>query len=264
MLRKFVPVFSVAAASLSFWFGTVPTANAIVLYDSTVTPRIDPTTPPSQVFFNLGEPTHIEWDDVPVVVGLNPSAAADINLVQFGILRRPNAAAVTIDAYWAPMVADNGVNREGTNPNAFDGAEEDPGTPAHIGQITLGANGNTVSNSLITFGDGVSSLFNTGPLDFTYSPTVGYFMLGLKFSTADGDNGWITATGVNNLDVLWEDFQDGSPSTIAEFTFGQDALGADIIGTQSIRVLGTVPEPTSLSLLAIGGLAALRRRRVMA
>ena len=263
MHRKLGTILTILAAGLL----SVTVVNADVLYDSTGNPRYDSTDIThsfSPYFYNVGFPSDILWDDVPITLGLNPSGSVTVTQLQFGIARAANAGAVTIDAFWAPMVADNGANRGGSNPNAdpYDGPEEDPGAPVHIGQVVLGANGGSLTLAPITFGDGVNTLFSTGPLDLTYSPTVGYFMLGLRFSTGSTDNGWIIATGTNNRPKAWDDYQDAVPSTISEIDYGPDLGNVPILGTQSIKVVGTVvPEPASLSLLALGGLVGLRRRR---
>jgi hypothetical protein len=262
MHRKLTAILGLAAAGLLF----CGSANADVLYDSYSTPRYDSADPghlQSPYFYNVPFSTDIIWDDVPIPVGLLSSPSATITQVQFGIARRPNAGAVTIDAYWAPMVPDNGANRGSGDPlvEPYDGPDEDPGTPIKIGQFVLAANGGALSLTPITVGDGINPLFTTGVLNQHYSPTIGSFMLGLKFSTTDNQNGWVIATGANNRDVVWDDYQDGTPSSISEFTFGPDSLNENILGTMSIKVTGTVPEPGSFALLGLAGLAALRRRR---
>jgi hypothetical protein len=81
-----------------------------------------------------------------------------------------------------------------------------------------------------------------------------------KFDSA-GNELWTTQIGSNSEDQSWSVAVDVSGSAyISGFTKG-DLGGPNVGGRDAFLVKYEVPEPATLSLLALGGLAVLRRRR---
>lgn len=185
--------------------------------------------------YNGGAPGHILFDDVTVPSNL-PQTLFNVTRVTFGITRLANAPAVTITPYYADLVPDAQFFG-----GPGDGPDYDPNVVIPQHQIAtplgLGPNGpSVVDGQEISFGNGVSTLFNIPGAFASPDHTYRSFALGLNFSTTDTKNGWTVALNSDNLDVLW-DYTNSSQ--FAEFTYGQDANGF-IIGTQYVKVEGLV------------------------
>lgn len=274
-----------AAAAL----GTA-TAQADVLYDSTLAPRFDPPNFTNPLGYNnngafVGNETHIQWDDAAIFVNGVAGSYVNVTRLTFGIFRDVGAPAVNLDIYWSDMVPDNGLNR-GTNVIPLDSPINDPGSANFIGTIPLTANPGAQVQLLVSIGNGVDTLFTTGILDQStpdvdptsdlndpdyilgLHPGYGFFFAGLKFSDVtplsgiDPKNNWILASHPHNLFYTVDDFQDANPSTIDEFWLGPDSTDVPIKGTMSLKVEGSVvPEPASLGMLGVTAAGLLTRRR---
>jgi hypothetical protein len=146
------------------------------------------------------------------------------------------------------------------NGGAGDGPNDDPAAPILIGSVSLLANGATHVRQTISFGDGSSLLFNTGPLNQAQAVGWGMFAMGLQFSDTSTLQGWTVGTHAENSDLLW-DWAD--PLNFDEFTYDLDGNNEQIIGTQMMSVLGTlVPEPGICGGVAVLAMTAgLRRAR---
>jgi hypothetical protein len=268
------------------WLGLAASAlvcsslQAAVLYNANI-PRLDPApNHPDPYYYNPGPDNNgasrIVFDDVPVSTLATPNATALVTRVSFDVLRLASAPTVTVTAYAAQLRPDNLANG-GPNDLPFWG---DPGPETQIGQTVLGPNGSTTNRTTVVFGDGVSTLFNTGILNTSPANGVsnngfGYFVVGLRFSTVTDSQGWTIAypgpvvpsgPGANdvdiaangNMDVYWDY---GSQADFGEFTYSSDTAGQNIAGAQFFEVEGTlVPEPGSLALMGIGALVPLSRR----
>lgn len=233
-------------------------AGAAVVYTAT-TPRYYLPADADPLYYNVGPDSgagRILFDDVPILLGVEPAPSINVTQVSFDISRRPNAPATTINAWWAPLVLDNAQFG-----GAGDGPNDDPSSPLLIGSVNLPQNGPAHSRSTISFGDGVSLLFNTGTLNLAQAPGWGMFALGLEFSDISADQGWTIGVHPDNSDLLWDY---ASNITYDEFTYGLDGNGQFIIGTQLMTVTGSVvPEPAAASILGalLAGVAARRSHR---
>lgn len=257
-------------------------ARAVVLYDSTGSPRYFAPGDSAPLAFNVGFPTDILWDDAPIATQSLANPFVEVTRLTFGILRTANAPAVDFDIYWSNMVPDNGMNRGTNAAPTWDSPVNDPGTANFVQRVSLPANGGTGTLQTISVGNGTDVLFTTGVLDqstadaqttdgtnFTFPvgthPGYGYFFVGMKISTDLEQNLWVIASDPNNLTFVTDDYQDGDPSTIDNFIFGFDDADALIKGTMSMKIEGNlVPEPASLATVGLAGLALLARRRRVA
>jgi hypothetical protein len=87
-----------------------------------------------------------------------------------------------------------------------------------------------------------------------------------------GDYGWVTlgqASQASNTDLYWVDFGEGGVETskiqlygcVGDEDNGNHPDGKRISAIMAFEVVPPIPEPATMVLLALGGLAILRRRR---
>lgn len=94
-----------------------------------------------------------------------------------------------------------------------------------------------------------------------FDPTAGMTSYGLAIA---GDSYWLTANGAAVLTGPLRDYSaEGHPYTIPSFLFlGDDTSSAlSTTGLSYIAVDTAIPEPATLTLVALGALAVARRRR---
>ncbi|WP_428937538.1 dockerin type I domain-containing protein [Fontivita pretiosa] len=235
----------VSSAALAVGSMAAP-AQAVVFYDAT-TRRLPPSG--SFAYFynpgpdNGGAPNHIVFDDVTVPVPTNdptwPSTLFNVKRITFGVSRRAGAPAVTITPYYAELL-DDSVRAGGPG----DGPNYDPVGPLPLGPVQIGSPINLPTNinlthteTTITIGDGVNTLFNVNGAAASTNPLYRSFALGLRFSTSDDKNGWTLASHPDNLDLLWDYF---SNSSFYEFTYDDTDDAGLIYGTQYLKVEGLV------------------------
>lgn len=210
-------------------------AMAVEFYNASA-PRLYVPTDPFSLYYNLpGSRPRILFDDVTV-----PSSAGallfQVTKVTVQISREANAPAITVAPFYSRIRPDNVTNGGPDDLHAF----ADPATPIAFGTpANLSAMGpsSSFTETPLVFGDGVTPLFSvTGS---TVAGGAGYhsFALGLSISDPDSRNGWSLAQNPNNLDLLWDYI---SPSNFAEFTYGVDPSSQLILGTQYLKVEGSI------------------------
>lgn len=235
-----------AVATLS----TAGVSQAITVY-SLLTPK-DPPNFIGDRNVPVANGTYI-YDDVNVDNALlGSNTALRINQIRVGILRDPGAPATTVSFRLAE-----------TNPQVVPFPILDSGTVQTIGSVGLSAYGGSVPTVEL-----VDLIFPpaTGPivnLEFGDQPGYGQFAVGLAFNdtpSASPKNTWaihdytiVPPQLYLNLDGAWSD-----SFVPYSLTFG----GNDIYTTFMLGVdASPIPEPASLSLLALGVVPMLRRRR---
>lgn len=194
-----------------------------------------------------GSQQDITFDDIPIPAArLFGADAVDITRITVGIRRAPTAPATDLSLFWATA---------STLVVAPDTELDLPFTP--IATTSLAARSDVAFiTELVTFGDGVNTLF-TAPLNNTLFDGYGTFLLGLQFSNDHTDNGWRLTSGLDvNGNVMWI-FDTDVANPEGSFDFGGSPAATFYIVVEG----NPVPEPTSLTLLAIGGIVALGRRR---
>lgn len=197
------------------------------------------------------DPARTLFDDVPIPIArLGANTSIDVTRVTVGIRRIANAPATDVLLYSSTLT---------TTVTAPDTNLDTP--PVLRGTQSLAAAGAASLTELVVFGDGVNTLFNV-PLNFdifTPANTFGAFALGVSLSNADNNNGWRITSGPDaNAQTLFWLYDPGHTAQVNDegaYNFGSVPSSFYII------VEGTpVPEPASLALLALGGLALGRRR----
>lgn len=193
------------------------------------------------------------YDDIPIPAErLGGMTSIEVTRVTVGIRRAGTAPATDINLFWA--TATTGTSLPDTE---LDG----PGTM--FGSVSLAArNEAAFITELVTVGDGVTPLF-TVPLNMNLVGTnpgdYGTFMIGVQITdTSEGTlNGLRLTSGPDgNANVFWlYDSDLENPERRVGFA-------APTLATFYIIVEGNpVPAPGAAALLALGGLAAARRRR---
>lgn len=243
MLRTASSKLSLAAVAT---LATAGLAQAIPVY-SLLTERVPFVGDRSQP---VAAGTSI-YDDVNIQDALlGANTAIRLDQVKVGILRDPGAPATTLTL----SVAE-------TNPGVGSGFPSVvlPSTP--IGTIAMPAFAGVVADVEvfdIIFAPGTGPIVN---LEFGDQPGYGQFAVGVAFSNADPKNTWAIHDYVGtqlflNLDGAWEN--DGT-------AFSIDLPGTPPVPVYTTFMLGIdatpVPEPAALSLLALGVVPMLRRRR---
>lgn len=226
---------------------TTGVSQAITVY-SLLTPK-DPPNFIGDRNVPVANGTYI-YDDVNVdnaLLGVN--TALRINQIRVGILRDPGAPATTVSFRLAE-----------TNPQLVPFPILDSGTVQTIGSVPLAAYSGgvpTVDLVDLIFAPGTGPIVN---LEFADQPGYGQFAVGVAFGDNSPKNTWavhdytlVPPQLYLNLDGAWSD-----SFVPYSLTFG----GNDIYTTFMLGIdASPIPEPASLSLLALGALPMLRRRR---
>jgi hypothetical protein len=238
-------------------------AQAAIIYDASVQ-TASRVNVGQAGFFGAGDTgsgARVIFDDVPIsnaTLGLNTSlqvTKVTVGIRQVGTVAAP-APATDVSVFWT----------------TFNSGAVAPDTQIDIPSNLIGTTNIAASTvgvtTLVSFGDGVAPLF-TVPLNTTLIAGFGSFGLGVNLSNINGANGWrLTTPAVGSANAggaVWahDPAQTsglaGAPTEIGPFNFGAPPAPA---ATFYIVLEGTpVPEPTTLSLLAVGGLMLLKRRR---
>ena len=224
------------------------TAAGATLYESTFSP-LGPNSgfvPPNNLGFGAGT---IFVDDAVIEPTENPNfyTQFEITRVTIGFIRSGFAPATSIELWSAQINENPDVSLFG-----FD----------NLASTSLPASTSpTDTKQQIVFGDGVSVLATiAGDTTWHFNGDVGAFF-GISISDTTGTQGWAAAT-TNNPTVGAND-----AAYVAAFnpnTNVQSPLGfpPGIPAAMELIVEGRpVPAPSSLPLIGLASLAALRRRR---
>lgn len=248
----------ILAGSLACLLFTATTANAIIVHTANVETGSRLNASQSGIFGagTLADNTRVLYDDVPIQAALVGAATSlDVTRITVGIRQLANAPATDVSLFWSTFT---------TTVVAPDSNLDTPGNFVATQPLA----GSLVAvTSLMTFGDGITTMFNA-PLNTTlFAGGIGAFSVGLRFSNTSNLNGWRVATPAPtflNSGTGWIHDAAGTlgiAGNPAEVTFN---LGAppNPPATFYLIVEGNlVPEPGSLGLLTLGALAIVRRRR---
>jgi hypothetical protein len=221
-------------------------ANAAVIYDSSVQ-TASRFNPGSAGVSTPADNRRTAYDDVNFAdASVGANAFVEITKVTVGVRRLANAPATDVTVTWSTF----------TTPATAPDTELD--LPASVvGTTSLAPNGAAAVTQLVSFGDGVSTLF-TAPLS---NLVAGFksIAIGLNLSSADSLNGWRLTTGAPNANVFWQHdpFLTGQANPEAVFQFGTTTLAQFYIVVEG----QFVPTPGAVALMGLGGLLATRRRR---
>lgn len=194
----------------------------------------------------------VAFDDVPIPnARLGGNTHVAVTRVTVGLRRLANAPATDVDVFWATC---------STGPTPPD-TELD--VPFNLIQThSLAVNGAAAVTTQLVSGDGTNTLF-TVPLNSTLFSGFGTFLIGMRITNTDINNGWRLTSGPDaNANVFWQydPGMTGQPNPEGAFLFST-ANPPNPLAAFWIRIEGTpIPEPAGLGLLALGALAALRRR----
>lgn len=206
-------------------------------------------------FAGDGSSTLIIFDDVLVDNSINPGLDwFAVTAVTFGMDREPFAPSMYLSAYYTTTTTPANPG----DPPILDGP------PKLIGKLGANGSGNSpaaVVNAGISNGP-LTTLFAVKP-NFTDHPGFGEFAIGLTFDYYNGLYNWALADENNlinpNLSNAW--VYDPSTHTYADAAL-VDQNNNPIYTTFLVTIEGRfVPEPASLSVLAMGSMGLLARRR---
>ncbi|MBK8268009.1 MAG: PEP-CTERM sorting domain-containing protein [Planctomycetes bacterium] len=231
-------------------------AQAAIVYDASIQTGF--RTNVGQAGFFTGataDSARVNFDDVLIpaaTLGLN--TLLEVTKVTVGIRQVAGAPATDVLVSWTTFT---------TTPIAPDSHIDSPGSL--IGTQSLGAAAAAVT-SIVTIGDGITPLF-TAPLNLSLIPGFGSFALGVQLSSTSNLNGWRNTTpavgfaNANQAAWMYDPNHTATANTEVLYSFGVPSASVPP-STYYIVIEGTpVPEPTTLSMLAIGGLMLLKRRR---
>jgi hypothetical protein len=186
---------------------------------------------------NNGEAGHILFDDVSVPTTLS-APLFNVRKVTYKVTQKASAPDVFITPYFAQLYPDPVPNvppRGGTGDLGF----YDPRSPVQFATAAhlAGNIGSQTIERIVSFGDGVHTLFNVTGVNASSNTALRCFAVGMNLSTTDSQNGWTVSQQSQNMDLLWDYKND---SRYSEFTYSFDDNDGRVIGTQYLRVEGSI------------------------
>jgi hypothetical protein len=212
---------------------------------------------------STGDPANTVILDNVVVPSYPAPGLGGLNVTKVTVddFQKASAPATTYQLYYSTITSDRTPNPGGHDPVIA--APTAVGSPANVAANPNGANGSFIAP--VVFGDGINTLFtlSDSQLNFT-DPAVSTgaeFLLGFKSSTTGTDQGLRLAkpdTGYENPVEYYE--YNASTNGQATFTFFSATDPNNGAGFWVTVEGNVVPEPATLGLAALGGLALLARR----